>query len=165
MKAHKTRDLISPLLKVAENMRLVSDPDSRASTLRSLDLLIANLTRIRSELSNPDIQKRASDVRGPLNQVIEFLNNARSDEALMALVLMAAPGGKQRPKRVPVEIPANLTNQQIRALLEKDLSKDELRAIAAQRAISVGKSSTEQIRRDILRNLERQEGYGRLANS
>jgi len=57
----------------------------------------------------------------------------------------------------------NLTNDQIRALLEKDLSKAELKAIAAQRAIPVGKSTNEEIKRDILKNLERQEGYGRLA--
>ena len=57
----------------------------------------------------------------------------------------------------------NLTNEQIRALLEKDLSKAELKAIAAQRAISVGKSTSEEIKRRILKNLTRQEGYVRLS--
>jgi len=66
---------------------------------------------------------------------------------------------------ITVEIPNNLTNEQIRTLLEKDLSKAELKAIAGQRAISVGKSNNEEIKRHILRNLERQEGYGRLASS
>lgn len=58
-----------------------------------------------------------------------------------------------------INITNNLTNKQIRALLEKDLSKAELKAIAAQRSISVGKSTNEEIKRHILRNLERQEGY------
>ena len=61
-----------------------------------------------------------------------------------------------------VSIASNLTNKQIRALLEKDLSRIELKAIAAQRSISVGKSTNEEIKRHILKNLERQEGYGRL---
>ena len=69
-----------------------------------------------------------------------------------------------KPKRQPVEIPNNLTNEQIRGLLENDLSKAELKAIAGQRAISVGKSNNEEIKRYILRNLKRQEGYGRLAS-
>ncbi len=61
------------------------------------------------------------------------------------------------------EIPANLTNEQIRKLLEKDLSKAELKEIARQRSISVGKYTNEEIKRRILRNLERQEGYARLS--
>lgn len=61
------------------------------------------------------------------------------------------------------EIPANLTNEQIRRLLEKDLSKVELKAIAQQRSISVGKYTNEEIKRRIFRNLERQEGYTRLS--
>jgi hypothetical protein len=69
-----------------------------------------------------------------------------------------------KPKRQPVEVASNLTNEQIRALLEKDLSKDELKAIAAQRAISIGELNREEIKRSILKKLERQESYGRLAN-
>ena len=61
-----------------------------------------------------------------------------------------------------VEIKQNLTNEQIRSLLEKDLSKAELKAIAAQRSISVGKYTNEEIKRRILKNLERQEGYSLL---
>ena len=53
-------------------------------------------------------------------------------------------------------------NDKIRALLNKDLSKAELKAIAAQRSISIGKSTKEEIKRNILKNLERQEGYERL---
>lgn len=63
-----------------------------------------------------------------------------------------------------VSITSNLTNKQIRALLEKDLSKAELKAIASQRSISVGKYTNEEIKRHILKNLERQEGYERLSH-
>lgn len=61
------------------------------------------------------------------------------------------------------EIPANLANEQIRKLLEKDLSKTELKEIARQRSIYVGTYTNEEIKRRILRNLERQEGYARLS--
>ncbi len=57
------------------------------------------------------------------------------------------------------EIPENLTNDQIRKLLEKDLSKAELKAIARQRSISVGTYTNDEIKRRILKNLNRQEGY------
>jgi hypothetical protein len=58
-----------------------------------------------------------------------------------------------------INIADNLTNKQIRELLEKDLSKAELKAIAEQRSIAVGKSTNNEIKRRILKNLERQEGY------
>lgn len=68
-----------------------------------------------------------------------------------------------RSKKQPVEIAPDLTNEQIRLLLEQDLSREELESVAAQRAISTGNSNMTDIRRDILKNLERQEGYARLA--
>jgi len=56
---------------------------------------------------------------------------------------------------------ANLmSNDKIRALLNKDLSKAELKAIAMLR--SIRGSTKEEIKRNILKNLERQEGYERL---
>lgn len=62
------------------------------------------------------------------------------------------------------KISPNLTNEQIRKLLEKDLSKAELKEIAKQRSIFVGKCTTnDEIRIRILRNLERQEGYALLS--
>ena len=57
-----------------------------------------------------------------------------------------------------------LTNGQIRELLEKDLSRDELKAIAGQRGISVSGVRKDHLKRMILKNLERQEGYEILAN-
>lgn len=70
-----------------------------------------------------------------------------------------------KTKRQAVEIASNMTNDQIRALLENDLSSVELKIIAVQRSISVGKYTNDEIKRRILKNLERQEGYGRLCHS
>jgi hypothetical protein len=165
MKTKQAKSLEAMLLKISSNLNLLTHPTSRAEVLKDVNDLIGSLTRLRSELNNPAIQKQAADVREPLSDVIKFLEFARGNDVLNALIALPQEPRKRKPKRTPVEIPANLSNQQIRALLEKDLSRSELAAIAAQRAISVGKSTTEQIKKDILRNLERQEGYGRLASS
>lgn len=57
------------------------------------------------------------------------------------------------------EINDCLSNEQIRILLEKDLSKAELKSMTTQKSISVGKLNKDEIRRHILKNLDRQEGY------
>jgi hypothetical protein len=165
MKPTRPNSLEALLLKLNANLALFSNPDSRATALKTLNDLIAGLTRIRSELSAPAFQKKGPEVRLALDQVIDFLNVAKENEVLSALLLVPQARTERRPKRTPVDIPPNLSNQQIRALLEKDLSKTELKAIAAQRGISVGKSSSEQIKKDILKNLERQEGYSRLGSA
>ena len=100
----------------------------------------------------------------PLEQVIGFLKHAKSNEALQTLIALAGINLVAKTKRQPIEIPSNLTNDQIRVLLQKNLSKAELKTIATQRSISVGELSVAGIKHSILKNLERQEGYGRLAN-
>ena len=163
MKSNPNKNLIAKLGRIREELEVLSHPESKASFLKNLDELIGALSRLRTGLTNPALEGKAAEIQKPLEQVISFLESAKDDEILRTLL---SPGkvATPKPKRQPVDIPNNLTNEQIRGLLEKDLSKAELKAIAAQRAISVGKSNTEEIRRDILKNLERQEGYGRLAS-
>lgn len=146
-------------------LEFLAHPESKTAFLRNLDDMIVALNHLRAGLTNPSLETRAAEIHRPLEQVIEFLEFAKSDEVLKTLLLPPRKDVVVKPKRHPVEISSNLTNEQIRALLEKDLSKAELKAIAAQRSISVGKSTNEDIKRDILKNLERQEGYGRLATS
>lgn len=165
MKTDSTTSLISKLIRIREELEFLARPESKAAFQKNLDDLIAALTRLRAGLTNPSLEGKATEIREPLEQVIGFLEFAKSDESLRTLLSLARKTPTPKPKRQPVEIPNNLTNEQIRALLEKGLSKAELKAIAGQRAISVGKSNNEEIERDILRNLERQEGYGRLASS
>jgi 5-bromo-4-chloroindolyl phosphate hydrolysis protein len=55
-----------------------------------------------------------------------------------------------------------MTNDQIREMLKKDLSKTELKEIAVQRSISTTNLTKEEIKKRIIKNLERQEGYERL---
>jgi len=166
MKSDANKKLISKLSRIREELDLLSNPESKASFLKSLDDLIATLSRLRAGLANSTLERKVAEIHKPLEQVIDFLEFAKNDEILRTLL---SPATRKvaiaKSKRQPVEIPNNLTNEQIRGLLENDLSKAELKAIATQRAISVGKSNTEKIRRDILKNLERQEGYGRLVSS
>ena len=106
---------------------------------------------------------RSTIAAGYLDEVIKFLELAKDDQAIATLIADALQSRPAKPPRIPTEIPANLTNDQIRELLAKDLSKGELKALAAQRGISAGKRSEEDVRRDIRRALERQE-YERLAS-
>jgi len=161
MKSNPSKSLISRLNRLKVELEILTNDESKNAFLKNLDELIKILTDLRRKLSDPALSEKAFKVLPHFEQVVGFLESAKNDEALKVL-LLPYPNKSERPK---VEIPANLTNDQIRALLEKDLSRDELKAIARQRAISTDKSNSEEIKRDILRNLERQEGYGRLSGS
>ncbi len=165
MKNNPSKDIISKLNRIKEELEVLARPETKAAFLKNLDDLIVSLNRLRAGLTNPSLEAKAAEIHRPLEQVIGFLEFAKSDEVLKTLLLPARKTVAAKPKRKAVEIASNLTNDQIRTLLEKDLSKAELKAIAAQRSISVGQSTNEEIKKDILKNLERQEGYGRLATS
>ena len=164
MKSEHHKSLVSKLNRIREELGVLAQPESRAALQKSLDDLIASLSRLRNELENPSLEEKVADIRTPLEQVIGFLERAKHDEALQTILSLAGIAIIPKSKRKPIEIPSNLTNEAIRGLLEKDLSKAELKEIATQRSISVGDSSNDEIRRSILKNLERQEGYGRLAS-
>lgn len=163
MKRTPSINLISKLNRIKEELEILARPESKATFLKNLDDLIAALNHLRAGFTNPSLEEKLKSIQNPLEQVINFLEYAKSDEILLTLLMPARKTPAIKPKRTAVEIASNLTNEQTRMLLEKDLSKAELKAIAMQRSISVGKSTKEEIKRDILKNLERQEGYGRLA--
>jgi hypothetical protein len=165
MKSDPNKNRVSKLSRIGEELKVLEQPESRSAFLKSLDSLIASLSRLRAGLTHPSIEGKAAEIREPLEQVIGFLEFAKTDESLKTLFSPARKTPNPKPKRQPIEIPSNLANEQIRALLEKDLSRAELKLVAGQRGISVGKSNNEEIKRDILRTLERQEGYVRLASS
>ena len=164
MKKNPTKNLISKLNRIREEIKFLSDSDSQTAFLKSLDELILALSRLRTSVSSLVLREKLAEIQKPLDQVVDFLDFAKNDEALRILLSPAPKRAAPKPKRQPVDIPSNLTNEQIRSLLDKDLSKAELKAIAVQRSVSVGKSNAEEIRRNILKNLDRQEGYGRLGS-
>jgi hypothetical protein len=163
MKGNQTETFISKLTRIQQEVGVLTRPDSKDDFRKNLDELITTLDRLRGGLADPSLAEKATEIQRPLEQLLDFLEFAKSNEVLAALLLPTRKFKTPKPKRQPVEIPSDLTNEQIRALLERDLSKAELRTIAVQRAISVGKSNNEELKQRIVRNLERQEGYGRLA--
>ncbi len=163
MKQNLTNSLIGQLSRLKCELDAVVRPESKAAIVRNLDALIERLSTIRSQFADATLQERVSKVQRPFQEVIEFLESVKTDEVLGTLLSQPLQTKPARPKRIPIEISPNLTNEQIRGLLAQDLSKLELKAVAAQRGITVGKTSDEQVRRELLRVLDRQEGYERLA--
>jgi hypothetical protein len=165
MKTKQSNNLLTKLSRIKEELNVLGQPESKAALLKNLDDIISQLTRLRRELESSSFEAKATEVRTPLEQVIGFLERAKTDETLQTLLALAGISLVAKPKRQPIEIPSNLTNEQIRDLLQKHLTKSELKAIAMQRSISIGDLNLAGVRRSILKNLERQEGYGRLASS
>jgi hypothetical protein len=164
MKAHPKNNLLSKLKDLHGDLKSVADPAAKTAIVANLDAIIASLSQLRSELANHTVEARVTQVQAPLAQIIDFLEFAKTDESLKTFLCLVESATKPKEKRAPIEIPGNLTNDQIRALLAQNLSVDELKAIARQRAISTASGSGKEIRASIVKNLERQEGYGRLAN-
>jgi DNA-binding FrmR family transcriptional regulator len=164
MKQDQSKNLVAQLNRIKGGLDIFACPESQAAFLATLDQLIARLNTIRGQLTDPAIAAKLSDIGKPIEQVIDFLESAKTDDVLAALLADAVENRSTKPKRVPVDIPANLKNDEIRRLLGQDLTKLELKALAAQRGITVGKATLEEVKRDILRVLDRQEGYERLAS-
>ena len=164
MKHNDSNSVIAQLKRIKHDLEVFCDPDSKAAFLVALDELISRLHAIRVQMQNSEPGRRLSEIGRPLDQVVSFLEYAKTDELLGVLLSDAlASNNNGRPKRIPIEIPSDLKNNQIRELLSRDLSKAELKAIASQRGISVGKKSEKEVKADLLSALERQEGYQRLA--
>ena len=163
MKHSPANGLIAQLNRIKIELDAFAHPESRTAFLQDLDELIVRLSTLREQLANAPLEAKLSEIGKPLAEVIKFLGLAKYDQSIATLISQVFWSRTARQQRTPVNIPAN-ANDQIRALLAQDLSKRELKAIATQRGISVGKRSAEDVRRDILRALERQEGYERLAS-
>jgi hypothetical protein len=162
MKENHNASLVAQLNRLKADLEPLSFPESKAPFLRSLEDLIARLSYIRAQLTSASVETELSQIQRPLEQVINFLEFAKANKVLGPLLSQALHGKSPKPKKTPVEIPADLTSDRIRALLAENLSRQELKAIAIQRGISVENTNNEGIKRAILRNLERQEGYQRL---
>jgi hypothetical protein len=163
MKSEPSGNLVSKLRRISEQLEEFATGESKASVLKNLDYLIAAMNRFRGALLAQAFEEKTATIQKSLGEVIGFLEFAKSDEFLRTVLLSAEKGSK--PKRQPIDIPNDLTNEQIRSLLERNLSKPELKAIATQRSISVGKASIEEIKRDILKHMEREDGYERLGGA
>jgi hypothetical protein len=127
------------------------------------------LTKMRSSLTEESRREKSMEAIQGISQVLQFLENAKSDEVFQAelsdILISASRRTGKRTKSEALEIPANLTDDQIKHLLERDLSKTELKQIAQQRSLSTGKRSIRDLRAAILSIIARQENYDRLKGS
>jgi hypothetical protein len=163
MKSEPSGNIVSKLRRISEQLEEFASGESKASVLKNLDYLIAGLNRFRAALLAPNFDEKTATIQKSLGEVIGFLESAKSDEFLS--IVFSGAQKVSKPKRQPIDIPSDLTNEQIRSLLEKDLSRRELKAIATQRSISVGKANIDEIKRGILKHMEREDGYERLGGA
>jgi hypothetical protein len=164
MKTKSTTELLESLQRFATTLEGVAESDRRSELLGGLDRIISTLKDVRVALGSPGVTEEIAAVQPAFQQVISFLEASKSDAGLSAL-LAASIGRGKKVKRQPVQIPTDMSNEQIRALLQQELSISELRQIAKQRGVAVHKANASAIKKDVLANLERQEGYERLAAS
>lgn len=159
----KATDMREELNALIRNLECALEPRIRAEAISHIDELTQALGRMKVALEAPNLPAEAAVAVQSLDEIIRFLNSP-STRDLLPLFVRKGEVARVRKKRAPLEIPAGLSNDQIRDLLQKDLTKNELKSIATQRGISVGGLSVDDARQSILKNLERQEGYGRLGN-
>lgn len=164
MKHNHGDALLEQLMRISRNLEVLTHSEMRADLVRTVDQLVASLNVLRSRLTEVECDPVVSKAQESIVKLIEFLQIAKNDKTLSVLVAQALGKGSSKAKRAPIEIPPNLSNGQIRELLDRDLSRSELKMLAAQRGISIGKNSVEEVRRELLRAIDRQDGYERLAS-
>jgi hypothetical protein len=152
---------LQKLLKAAE---FYGNADLRSKVIRELDHTIDILSKMRNGLMEESLREKSLGAIESIRQILQFLEDAKSDKSFQVMLsdILSASVTEKRPDAESVEIPPNLTNQQIKDLLERNLSKAALKQIAEQRSISSGKRSIKEIRAAILSFIERQESYDQL---
>ena len=166
MKTDITDSLSGNLKKLLSAVESYSNDELRAGVIRDLDRMVDTLSRLRNSLHEGPLREKSGGAVAGINQTLEFLEAAKSDTGFQALLLALRKAPPRKRAKVskpgPIEIPPNLTNQQIREFLNRELSKAELAAIAKQRSISSTKQSKERLRATILSFIDRQESYDQL---
>lgn len=160
---HKPTNLVASLEKLRRDLASSASPESLAAVTNEIDRTVSMLTEFRSKLTGGGIEAPL----GAIDEVLRFLHGAKGDDRVQGLLAsLAMPTSALtraiKPLRVPVQIEANLTNEQIRHLLQKDLSRSELVAVAHQRSVSVGKRSMDELRDAIREFIDRQDSYSNL---
>jgi hypothetical protein len=152
------------LLSAAE---LYSNEELRTKIVAEIDRTIEVLSNMRKRLAENSLGAKGVSVIESISNVLEFLEQSKSDQTLQVVlsgILNSQTPARPEPrqKREALVIPPQLNNAQIREFLKRDLSKAELKQIAAQRSISVGKRSSQELRAAILSFIEKQESYDLL---
>lgn len=159
--SRRSSRLMEVLERLAEELAAWSDADAVSATSEALDRLIESLDGLRATVHKESIPAPVNAIE----EVVQFLRQAKSDPRLTPVLISFFERPPRKPAKkplAPVRIEPNLTNEQIRALLESDLARSELVAIANQRAIRTAKRSKADLRQAIRDFIDRQEGYSHL---
>src|SRR5437867_2857504 len=113
MKRSPTNGILAQLNRIKRDLDAFADPESKAALLRNFDGLIARLNTLREQLATAPLERNLSEIGRPLAQVIEFLELAKGDQAISTLISDALHPRTAKPQRIPIDIPAKLTNDQI----------------------------------------------------
>ncbi len=160
MRLKRSNRLLDSLKKLRRALEIYCDARSRSAAINELDQVILGLSDMRTKLTHASAPEKTSATLAALDEILGFLERAKSDSTFQVTFSETVT---TRPRQNHnSQIPPNLTNQQIRELLQRDLSKSELEEIAKQRSISLGKRSKSHLRSAILDFIERQESYERL---
>jgi hypothetical protein len=163
MKARSADAFLGKLTALRSLLKNLQDLDSQRVAAKEIDTVVETLLEVRARLTSADFQEKASQLIPALDQVLLFLESAKSDKGLQAIVTQALSRHPKKPRRVATEatpiIQPGMTNQQIRDLLQQDLPKADLEQIAKQRSIGRNGLSKTALRSAILEFINRQESY------
>jgi hypothetical protein len=139
---------------------LYADTELWSAVAGELDNLIPVLSGLRARVASGPGAGDGASVAAAVDTIISFLERARQDD-LFKVAWPQSPGHRRKDAG-DAPIPSNLSNEEIRSLLRRDLSKAQLAELARQRSIPVGKNSKAELRSAILSFIEKQESYARL---
>ena len=157
--------LLGRLHDIREGVLLLLNDEARREAINDIDDTVRLLQELRVALDSVGVDD-GSLIRA-IDNLLSFLVRASEDKRL-GIVLRRTKARKlarpPKPKRQPIRIKENLTNDEVRELLRQTLSRAELEAIAKQKGISVGKRNINQLRDAVLGFVDKQDSYAKLGS-
>jgi carboxylesterase type B len=163
MKARSADALLGKLAALKSLLKNLLDLDSQSAAAKEIGTMVETLLEVRARLTSADFQEKASQLIPALDQVLLFLEGAKSDKSLQSIVSQALCRRPRKPRtastKVTPSIQPSMTNQQIRDIIQQDLSRADLEQIAKQRSIATNGRSKTALRSAIMDFISRQESY------
>ncbi len=163
MTSKSDHPLVNRLRDLRNVVLLLGSDEARREAIKEIDETVRLLQQLRAALDSSGLDQ-GSRLRS-IDEVLSFLETVSEDERLRVVLQWTKAAKRARPpkpKRQPVEIKGELTNDEVRSLLSQDLSRSELQAIAKQKGLSTDKRNTAELRDAILGFVDKQDNYSKL---
>jgi hypothetical protein len=163
MTSKSEHPLVNRLRDLRNIALLLGGDEARREAIKDIDETVRLLRQLRAALDSSSLEQ--GSILQSIDQVLSFLATASKDERLRVVLQWTKVPKRARPpkpKRQPVDIKAELTNDEIRSLLKQNLSRTELEAIALQKGLSTDKRNTAELRNAILGFVDKQDNYSKL---